>query len=187
MAAGSFSSKSFSKPPKPAFRNKGFEPAFSLVKNQLRKVGETRGFALSRLLTQWIDIMGEDLGHMVRPIKVNYGRDGGMGATLVVLTVGAYAPIVTMRLDEMRKKANAAYGYNAISRVVVTQTAITGFAEGQVEFVHKAKKSNLDNYADAQLTAQINDKALNETASINDPDLRSALETLANNIYRRTL
>ena len=43
-----------------------------------------------------------------------------------------------MRL--LRARVNAAYGYNAIARLRITQTAPTGFAEGQAQFAPEPKR-----------------------------------------------
>ena len=42
-------------------RIRGFEATSGLLKDQIRKVGESRGFAIARLLTHWPEIAGEDL------------------------------------------------------------------------------------------------------------------------------
>ena len=61
-------------------RKKGFERASKLVADRVRSAGETRGFAVSRLLTHWDEIIGADLCGMARPIDISYGK--GFGATL---------------------------------------------------------------------------------------------------------
>ena len=114
-------------------RGRGFEPAFSLVTNQVRGAGEARGFAVARLVTHWAETVGEDLAKVTRPVKIGYSQ-GGMGATLSILVQGAHAPMVGMQLERIRERVNAVYGYNAISRVHLTQTAGAGFAEGQAQF-----------------------------------------------------
>ena len=91
---------------------------------------ETRGFAVSRVLTRWAEIAGEDIAAIARPVEVSYGRQG-FGATLTVLTTGAQAPMLEMQKEVLRERVNAAYGYNAIARIRLTQTAPPGFAEGQ--------------------------------------------------------
>ena len=47
--------------------------------------------------------------------------------------------MVQMQLPKLRERVNACYGYNAISRILLTQTAPTGFAEGQAEFAPAPK------------------------------------------------
>ena len=68
---------------------KGFARAGGLVQPQIRKASESRGFAVSRLVTHWAEVVGDDIAALCRPVKVGYGRQGGLGATLTVLARGA--------------------------------------------------------------------------------------------------
>ena len=166
-------------PRKPSSR-KGFTRASTLLSGQIRKAGEKRGFAVTRLLTHWPEIAGEDIAGISRPVEVSYGRDS-FGATLTLLTTGANAPVLEMQKEKLRERVNATYGYNAISRIRVTQTHATGFAEGQVSFEHRAAKPD----------AKPPDPALKQAAhraaeDIADPGLRHALESLAENVLSKS-
>ncbi|SPF79721.1 DUF721 domain-containing protein [Pseudoprimorskyibacter insulae] len=114
----------------------GFTRTSGLLQEQIRKASETRGFAQSRVLTHWAEIVGDDFAGVSRPVDVSYGR-GGFGATLTVLTTGANAPMLEMQKEQLRGKINAVYGYNAITRVRITQTSATGFSEGRASFQHR--------------------------------------------------
>ncbi|MFN3722954.1 MAG: DUF721 domain-containing protein [Paracoccaceae bacterium] len=162
---------------KPSRRMRGFEPAFGLMKEPVRTAGESRGFAISRLLTHWTDVVGEDLAKCTRPVKIGYGREG-FGGTLTLLTTGPMAPMIEMQKEVIRSKVNAIYGYNAISRVLLTQTAPIGFAEGQAEFVPAQKKP-------LAVDPAIKAEATKTAPQIHDPELRAALEALAENILKR--
>lgn len=164
-------------PPKATHRMRGFEPAFALVNGQVRHAGEARGFAIARLVTHWAEVVGEDIARVTRPVKVGYSRDG-MGATLTLLVQGAAAPVVEMRKDAIRAKVNAVYGYNAISRVLLTQTSATGFAEGQAQFTGAPKA---DRATDPVVVA----RAAETAAGVGDAGLRAALEQLARNVLSR--
>lgn len=163
--------------PSAAHRMRGFEPAFALVAPQVRTAGEARGFAIARLVTHWAEVVGQDLARVTRPVKVGYGREG-LGATLTLLVQGAAAPMVEMQKDAIRAKVNAVYGYNAIARVLLTQTAATGFAEGQAVF---APAPPAPKEADPRLAA----KAAEVAQGVGDTGLRAALEQLAQNILTR--
>lgn len=165
------------KQPSPDHRMRGFEPAFSLVQGQLRSAGEARGFAVARLVTHWPEVVGAELARVTRPVKVGYGREG-MGATLTLLVQGAAAPMIEMQKDAIRAKVNAVYGYNAISRVHLTQTSATGFAEGQAQFVAAAKPPAAPDPATVR-------RAHDTAEGVGDPGLRAALERLAQNILTR--
>jgi len=161
----------------PSRRMRGFEPAFGLMKAPVRAAGEKRGFAVAKLLTHWADVVGADIARATRPVKVGYGREG-FGATLTLLTTGAMAPLIEMQREQIRTKVNAVYGYNAISRVILTQTAAIGFAEGQAEFMAAPKAEPVTDPA-------IRAEACATAAPIHDAGLRSALEALAENILNR--
>ena len=159
-------------------RMRGFEQTSGLLKERIRAAGETRGFAVTRLLTHWAEIVGPEIAPLAVPVKVGYGRSG-LGATLTLLTTGARAPMVEMQKDKIRDKVNACYGYSAISRVHVTQTAPTGFAEGQVAFQAAPKPTPPP---DPVITALASDLA----EGVSDPGLRQALESLSKNFLTRS-
>jgi hypothetical protein len=163
--------------PSEARTTRGFKAASGCVSSQIRHVGEGRGFAMTKLLTHWEEIVGSDLAAQTRPVKVGYGREG-MGGTLTLLVMGAVAPLVEMQKEKLRAAVNAVYGYAAISRIILTQTASAGFAEGQAEFAPApavAKPTAPPPEIIAQATA--------EAAPIKDQDLRRALATLAQNVH----
>ena len=155
---------------------RGFEPAAGLVKDPIRAVGEARGFAVTRLLTAWPEIAGEAMARVTRPVKCGYGREG-LGASLTLLVASAHAPMVQMELPRLKDRVNAVYGYAAISRIVLTQTAASGFAEGQALFTGAAKADTAP--------AAISPEAAAVAAPVQDEGLRTALETLAQNIFNR--
>ncbi|MGY6548311.1 MAG: DUF721 domain-containing protein [Roseinatronobacter sp.] len=166
-----------------ARRRRGFEPAAQLVAPQIRKAGESRGFAIARLLTHWAEVAGPDIAGLCRPVRINYGK-GAMGGTLTLLTTGAAGPMLQMELPQLRARVNACYGYNAIARIVLTQTAPTGFAEGQASFTPApppapARSQSRDGAARLEAAA-------GRAAHIDDADLRAALERLALNVLSRS-
>ncbi|TDE35972.1 DUF721 domain-containing protein [Antarcticimicrobium sediminis] len=157
---------------------RGFKRTATLLNEQIRHAGETRGFAVTRVLTHWAEIAGPDIATIARPIKIGYGR-GGFGATLTVLTTGPHAPMLEMQKEQLRDRVNAVYGYNAISRVRITQTAPTGFAEGQAQFDAPPPKPRPEPGPEIC-------KAAHETAgAIADDDLRAALERLGRNVLSK--
>jgi hypothetical protein len=164
--------------PNPERRRRGFEPAFGLMKDPVRVAGESRGFAVARLLTHWSEVAGPEMAAKTRPVKIGYGK-AGMGATLTLLVKAAEAPMVQMALPVLKERVNAVYGYAAISHIHLTQTAATGFAEGQAEF---APAPTVEKAPDPQVLAN----AQATTGGVADPGLRSALEVLAQNILTRS-
>lgn len=153
-------------------RGRGFRTAASLVESRIRDAGRAQGFSVMRLLTHWPEVVGEDLARISRPDKISHGR--GLGATLTLVCRGAAAPLVQMQSSRIVEKVNACYGYAAISRVRIAQTAPDGFAEPQAAFRPAPTRGPA---VDARASEMASDVA--------DPGLREALRTLAGNVLSR--
>jgi len=170
------------KPGKPSQprRSWKFTQAGSLIAPQLRKASEKRGFAHTRLLTDWAEIVGPEVAQLARPVKVGYARQG-FGATLTILVSGAAAPQVQMMTQVIKDRVNACYGYAAISRISLTQTApgslATGFAEGQ----------GAPATTKPVLSAERVDALRSELREVGDDGLRQALLALGKNIESKSL
>lgn len=165
------------KEPRHTSTTRGFSRAATLMQSKVRKASEDRGFAVTRLLTHWSEVVGEATAGIATPVNVSYGK-GGMGATLTLLTTGAQAPMLEMQKEQIRDKVNACYGYRAISRVRITQTAPTGFAEGRVAFTPAPKVKKTPD--PAVLSAA---KALSE--AVENEKLRAALMALGANVLTK--
>jgi len=163
------------KPPKR--RARGFVQTGGILNGHIRKATEKRGFAESRLLTQWVEIVGPVTAAMAQPVKISYTGQG-IGATLTILTNGANAPVLLVELPRIKDRVNACYGYAAISRIRITQTAETGFAEASAAFSPDRRSKPVDPAKSAEV-----DQSLQ---SVQSEGLRSALARLGHNILSRT-
>jgi len=166
--------------PRTRATTKGFARASKLVQGRVRDASASRGFAQSHLLTQWEDVVGSDIASVARPVEVSYAR-GGFGATLVLLTTGAQAPMLEMQKEQIRSRVNSVYGYNAIARIRITQTAPRGFAEGKVAFQHASSKDK-----PAEPTEAARATAARVVAPVGDAGLRAALETLGAHVTSKS-
>nr|WP_242679729.1 DUF721 domain-containing protein [Paracoccus nototheniae] len=145
--------------------------------DRVQKAAEGRGFAVARLLTNWPEIAGPQLAAVTRPVRISHSR-GGFGATLTLLTTGPMAPMVEMQLPQLRDRVNACYGYNAVQRITLTQTAASGFAEGQAAFVHAPRAPKPPDPALLERAAGIGQQ-------FDDPGLAQAMAQLALNVASR--
>ena len=168
---------------KAARRMRGFEPASGLLRDPIRKAGESRGFAVTRLLTHWPEIAGPDLAPMCRPVKVSYAQQG-IGATLTLLASGAAAPLVQMQTEKLRDKVNAIYGYAAISRVRVTQTSARGMAPQLAEAQRPFEGPNIAKPSPEALS-RAQQVVEGMTEGVNDGGLKAALDRLATQVLMR--
>ena len=158
-------------------RNTSFRRASTLIEKKLRAVGESRGFAITRLLTHWSEIVGLQVSEICVPVKISYAQKG-FGATLLLLTTGSHAQMLEMQLPKIQENVNACYGYNAIARVRITQTAPTGFSHGEVKIQSVAPPKNLIS------NTKIATKAALISEEIKDEGLRTALSTFGENILK---
>ena len=156
--------------------NRGFVHAAGLMGSQMRKATGSRGFSQARLLTHWAEVVGPTLAKITRPSKVSFAKEG-FGATLTIFASGAHAPEIQMQLQDIRARVNACYGYNAISRVRITQTDRhgVGFAEDQADFTHESPEPELSQ----------EDKDALGLDNVNDEGLRVALMTLSKSVLTR--
>ena len=155
----------------------GFKKASILLKKSIQKASESRGFAQSRVLTHWSEIVGEEISSVSIPTKVSYKTDG-LGATLTILTSGSSGPILEMQKEFIRNKINAVYGYNAVHKIKITQSspvALIGKNENSESIVSEKQKINVE------ISTSL-EKAVNE---IDDKNLRQALEELAINVFTK--
>ncbi|MEM6407672.1 MAG: DciA family protein [Pseudomonadota bacterium] len=170
--------QTYFKPGREPRRGRGFAQMSGLIKAPVKTAGERRGFAVMRLLTHWEEIVGPDLAQITSPVKMGYARDG-FGATLTILASGANAPMVQMQLPQIRERVNACYGYAAISRVAITQTAPVGFHEGRARF-EPAPEATVEPVAD-----EIKKASAELADGTQDEGLKLAIDTLAQNFLQR--
>ena len=154
----------------------GFAQTSRLLQGRIRQASETRGFAVSRVLTHWAEIVGPDTAAISRPVEVSYSR-GGFGATLTLLTTGPQAPMLEMQKERIRERVNACYGYNAIARIRLTQTAPQGFAEGQAVFAPAPRRE--------AAPPEVTPEARQLAGDVADTELRLAIEALAANVLAK--
>jgi hypothetical protein len=162
----------------PERRFRGFERAATLVQGRIRAAGESRGFAVAKVLTHWAEIAGAEMAAKARPVKVSY-TTSGLGATLTVLTNGANAPFLEMQKEALRARVNACYGYNAVARIQITQTAPEGFAEGRVQFQQAPAAPA------PEPDPMTRSRARQAASEIRDDGLRTALEEMGRTLMSR--
>jgi hypothetical protein len=164
---------------------RGFLHAAALSSDHVRSAFSRRGFAESRVLTEWDAIVGEALAPLCRPVKVSYSA-GGFGATLIAMTSGARAPEVEMLGPRIIERVNAFYGYRAISRFKVVQTArgmgAGGFAEPSRGFDRGGAAKPIPRPVSEEQARAVAGAVL----AVESDALRGALDRLGRNIISRS-
>lgn len=162
---------------KPKRKSRGFVRTGGVLAQQIRRATEKRGFVETKLLTHWEEFVGTAVAKIAQPVKVNYTHQG-IGATLTILSTGANAPILQMQIPAIIEQVNACYGYSAISKIKITQTAPTGFGESQKAFEIPAQTKPLTPQAakDVDITVE----------NVSNQTLKDALAQLGKNIKQKS-
>lgn len=159
--------------PKPAHpseaprRAAGFAAAGVILGARIRAAGEARGFAVTRLLTRWAEVVGEGTASLGRPLSVRQAR--GRGATLTILAQPATGLRLQMESEAIRARVNACYGYEAVAKLRIVQAAPGEGAPAPVA---------------APVPAPVTPAALDAARGVGDTELRLALAALAANVLR---
>jgi hypothetical protein len=154
--------------PSPAMAHGRFTSAADLVAARIRAVGEARGFAVTRLLTHWEEIVGPSTAAVARPVSVSQRR-GAQGATLTIEALGAAALRLGMEVEAIRERVNACYGFAAVAKVRIRQAGPEAFGQAP-EPPAPAPDPTLAARAEAH------------AAGVGDTELRLALAALAANV-----
>ena len=164
----------------PVKRSGRFKRTSELLKQRINEASEGRGFSETRLLTHWSTFVGIGLAEKTYPVKISFAS-GGLGATLTILTTGPYALELEMLKHQIKEKVNAAYGYNAISRIKITQTAETGFELAKVSGNTEQQDSNTN------LTVVRNNvQASEQVGGVENKELREALAELEEKVLTKS-
>ncbi len=161
--------------------SRGFARAGAALTPALRAVAGKRGFAEHRLLTDWDAIVGQEVARLCRPVRLEHrARRGaeGLGGTLLVAADGAAAPEVAHLAPAIAERVNAAYGYRAVSRLRIDQTAEGSRAAPPAGVLREPP-------APWQAAPVLDPAAMPAMSRIEDDGLRAALARLGANIARR--
>lgn len=174
-----------SAPAKPAQRKaRGFLHAAALSSDHVRSAFSRRGFAESRVLTEWDAIVGAALAPLCRPVKVSYSA-GGFGATLIAMTDGARAPEVEMMGPRIIERVNTFYGYRAISRFKVVQTASGMGAGGFADPSRQFDRGGATKPVPRPVSKEQAQAVAGAVEGVESDQLRDALDRLGRNIISR--
>ena len=164
----------------PDKRSGRFKRTSELLRRTINEASEGRGFSETRLLTHWSTFVGIGLAEKTYPVKISFAS-GGLGATLTILTTGPHALELEMLKHQIKEKVNAAYGYNAVARIKITQTAETGFEFEKFSKANKEQKLDPNSF-----TSRKKNKASAQVDSVMDSDLREALADLEEKVLTKS-
>ncbi len=97
----------------------------SCVDPVLRPIIKTQGAAASKLITEWPQIVGNDIAAYSAPIRLQFPKDKNSGGTLYVACEGAYALTLQHMVPMLIERLTMYFGYAAVARIMLEQTLIS--------------------------------------------------------------
>ncbi len=158
---------------------RGYNPARrvgSFVPKLTKKAFEKYGFSAASLLTDWANIVGQDLARYTIPDRLKWprrveayndteeGAAGRPGATLMLRVDPARALDVQYEAAQLIDRINAYFGYRAIADIRILQAPVA--APGKPQSQHRP-------------TVKPDDHPLADLSQIDDDGLRDALARMS--------
>jgi hypothetical protein len=119
----------------------------TFVPKLTQKAFEKYGFSTATLLTDWVRIVGHDLGRDTRPERLKWPRSpsgdsagadtGRGGATLVLRVDPARALDISYKEQQVIERINTYFGYGAISELRIVQAPITDSPSNPPKQAHR--------------------------------------------------
>lgn len=81
-----------------------------------------KGLGYGKLVTEWRQIAGPELGDATAPVKLAFPRAERSDATLTIEVVPARAVEVQHVLPQLLERVNAVFGYRAVARIKLVQS-----------------------------------------------------------------
>ncbi len=162
---------------------RGFATAARAARRPMETAAARRGIAEARLISSWVDIVGQSIASVSRPIKVRHRRTGSeaeqkQSGVLVLAVSGASATEIEFFTPQIIERVNAAYGYGAISEIAITQAHAPLPALKPTESPRQAQLTDLTTDSRTRLEAL--------TRPVEDDALRDALTRLGANVMRKS-
>jgi len=159
----------------------------SFVPRLTRPAFERYGFSAAALITDWETIVGTDLARYTMPERLKWPKRvewtgnevsdedrGRPGATLVLAVAAGRALDIQYRGAQLIDRINSYFGYRAVADLRIVQVA-------SIRPLEAAATPQL-----APTASTASSKPREELAQITAPDLKAALERMAEGIVART-
>jgi len=146
------------------------------LKPLTKRILGKNGFIETDIITNWENIVSEQLAQYCSPIKIEFPRDKkNNGRLLLQATSGAFALEISHREKYILDKINTYFGYNAVSSIKILQNN-----EMTAEEIKLPENGDLsENY----VSPEDEEKIKNLTNDINNQNLKEILIKLGHSIF----
>ena len=137
----------------------------TMIEPMVAPSARERGFAVSRLISHWHDIVG-DLSDWCRPTDIHFARGSRNNGNLKLQIASGRGPQAQALTAQIINAVNATFGYQAVNRITLVQSLVP---ESKITQTQKPAK-----ISDAEDIWALDEKLKN----IKSPELRAALRRL---------
>ena len=165
--------------------NSGFKSTSNFLQQLTKKSFERRGFARSRLIINWKEIVGLELEKHSKPVRMTFPKNA-LGATLTIEIDGAYGPELDLQKKIIKEKVNRIYGYTAVAKINFKLSTFLGYGSLVKEEVllgeHRINcdENNIITHSEKR------GSLIPKLASVKNKRLRESLKNLSCNFIDRT-
>ena len=92
----------------------------TMIEPMVAPSAQERGFAISRLISHWHDIVG-DTAAWCRPADIHFPRGSNNNGTLKLQITSGRGPQAQAMSAQIIDQVNATFGYKAVSRITLVQ------------------------------------------------------------------
>ena len=153
----------------PNYRLNKMRRLSSMIEPMVAPSARERGFAVSRLISHWHDIVG-DLSDWCRPADIHFARGSRNNGNLKLHIASGRGPQAQAMTPQIIKAVNATFGYQAVNQITLVQSLDIANKTTQTQI--PAKISN------AEDIWALDEKLKN----IKSPELRAALRRLGGSV-----
>lgn len=101
-------------------RKKQMTRLSKLVDPMIEPSARARGFVLSRLISEWQQIVG-DMANWCQPVEMKFSKGETSNGSLKLAIASGRGPEASLQTQNIISRVNAAFGYAAISRITLVQ------------------------------------------------------------------
>ena len=164
--------------------NVGFKNASSFLNGLTQKSLEKKGFAQSKLITNWNEIVGLELSKQSKPLKITFPKNG-LGATLIIEIDGAFGPEIDLQRETIKEKVNRVYGYTAIAKIIFKPSPFMGYDVKLKEKLFKDKNKKNFKVTESKMIGEALQRSILNFENTNNQELRNSLRKLSKNFLKR--
>lgn len=157
-------------------QSKGFENLSATMAPFVKKLLGAKGMAEVEILSNWKDIVGEDLAKYSLPQRIEFKAGTRNNGTLHLMAAsGGFAMEIQHRATLILEKINTFFGYQAVSRLKLIQN--DGFINPEITAKHE------DNLEKKLVTEEEQNYIDNITEDIQHEELKNNLKKLGESIF----